>query len=145
MPNRFFIDWVDEDGERARSSWWTNQNDVAQAAGMITALMELSYASLIRYGILRTDTPDVAILPVVGGAYDMADKGVLEFLDANGYPYKFAFPCPKEFLLPNSDDIDIDLQVVQDLRDAIQGIIKTRGGEDIGALVRGYRIRTVRS
>lgn len=145
MPNKFIIDWIDEDGERARSSWWTNSTDPADAANMIAALQDLSYARLTRYGILRQDTPNVAINATPNAVYDIADKGVLVFEDANGEAYEWSFPCPKSVILPNSDDIDITLPAITTLSDAIKAVVKTRGGESIDKLVRGYRTRTARS
>lgn len=145
MPNlaKFFL--ADEDGVETSMAMWVDQSDPSHATMTTLAdkLQNLTAAALARYGILKKGVPAPAI-PVGAGAYDIADKVVLEFEDSLGNIAKVSLPAPIESIFTDSDHVNLTMPIIVTLAGAIQTSMRTRGGATLGTLLRGYRVRSQR-
>ena len=149
MANEFFINWVDEDGVETRSSMYVDATDPAlqPIQNLIAALGAVSAAGISKYGITISEIPDPAIPAAVGGAFDQADKLVLEGLDSNGKVASITYPAPKGSLLDDSDTVsaaDLAGATITGFWAAIAAVWEYDGATLTTPPLRGYRIRTAR-
>jgi len=146
MANEMYVNWVDEDGVETRQSFSVDETDpsAVSISNLIQALGGVSNAAVSKYGIVKSEVPDPAIV-ASAGPYDIADKLILEATTSAGGVAKVAFPCPKgsDLIFDDSDNTDIDDPLITALFTAVQNAWES-DSQTLVTLLRGYRYRSSR-
>jgi len=149
VANPFIISFQDNNGVRGTGKLWVPDATIDPDVGngdLLASINAATNAAVTRVAILIDDV--VTTVAAVDGVYDLEDKAVLQFLDADGFTTTVVIPAPIEGVFTTDDKTVDDAPgnaIVQALIADILLYCVTRTGAALIEFVKGWRARRQRS